>query len=210
MDLADKSALDVFELFFSPDIIYVIVDQTNLYVQQCKEQHRVVPKRYSRLNAWEDCNTSNIFRLIACYIMQGIVMKPTLESYYERNQLLGIPGFRKMIPLRRLLLMNKYIHFANSIQAPTTKTEKKLYKIRPILDHLSAKYQEVYILEINLAVDESLLLWKERLNFKQFIQLKRARFGIKSFILSESATGYVYNLIVYLGKGTSLLVMVQM
>lgn len=181
----------------------LIVDQTNLYAQQCRAKVGV-PKRYSRLNAWKDCVVDEIFRLIAIYIMQGLVIKPTLASYYEKNKLLETPGFVKMMSLNRLCLLNKYLHFANNAELPQNKNEKKLYKIRPVLEHLSAKFQEIYIPEENVAIDESLLLWKGRLSFKQFIRIKRARFGIKSYILSESSTGYVYKLIVYLGKGTIL------
>lgn len=50
-----------------------------------------------------------------------------------------------------------------------------------------------------IAVDESLLLWKGRLGFKQYIPLKRSRFGIKMFKVCDR-TGYTYRFKVYQGK----------
>ncbi|CAL1534583.1 unnamed protein product, partial [Lymnaea stagnalis] len=47
--------------------------------------------------------------------------------------------------------------------------------------------------------DESLLLWKGRLVFKQYLPLKRDRFGIKIFCLCDEA-GYLYRFRVYTGK----------
>lgn len=65
--------------------------------------------------------------------------------------------------------------------------------MRPVVEYLVSKFKSVYIPE------EQLLLWKGRLVFKQYIPLKRARFGIKMFSLCET-TGYLWNSYVYLGK----------
>ncbi|EFN71302.1 PiggyBac transposable element-derived protein 4, partial [Camponotus floridanus] len=45
--------------------------------------------------------------------------------------------------------------------------------------------------ERNICIDESLLLWKERLSWKQYILSKRNRFGIKFFALCKNKTGYI-------------------
>ena len=51
----------------------------------------------------------------------------------------------------------------------------------------------------NICIDESLLLYKGRIIFKQYIPLKRARFGIKLFCLTDS-DGYLHSFKVYSGK----------
>lgn len=76
--------------------------------------------------------------------------------------------------------------------------------MRPILDHLDSKFQENYILSKDICIDESLTLWKGRLNFRQYIRSKAAKFGIKTFELCESATGYVWSFLVYAGKQSSM------
>ena len=52
----------------------------------------------------------------------------------------------------------------------------------------------------NLSVDESLVLFKGRLHFKQFIHTKRACFGIKLYELCTSS-GITLDFLVYCGKG---------
>lgn len=54
----------------------------------------------------------------------------------------------------------------------------------------------------DLCIDESLMLYKGRLSFKQYIPSKRSRFGIKSCMLCDCKTGYVQDLIVYCGCST--------
>ena len=50
-----------------------------------------------------------------------------------------------------------------------------------------------------LVIDESLILFKGRLIFKQYIRTKRNRFGIKIYVLCDCATGIVLDMIVYTG-----------
>jgi len=52
----------------------------------------------------------------------------------------------------------------------------------------------------NLCIDESLMLWKGRLKFKQFLPLKRHRFGIKLFELVDCETGFLLEFIIYTGS----------
>jgi len=63
--------------------------------------------------------------------------------------------------------------------------------------------QQHYSMEPDVSIDESLLLWKGRLLFKQYLPLKRSRFGIKLYKLCESSTGYVHRFYVYVGKDCS-------
>ncbi|XP_068238428.1 piggyBac transposable element-derived protein 4-like [Palaemon carinicauda] len=58
----------------------------------------------------------------------------------------------------------------------------------------------------NIAIDEALVLWKGRLGFRQLIKTKRARFGIKVFVMCNSEkewSGYCNNFQIYYGKETS-------
>ncbi|XP_021913795.1 piggyBac transposable element-derived protein 4-like, partial [Zootermopsis nevadensis] len=80
----------------------------------------------------------------------------------------------------------------------------KLFKIYPVIQHLNNKFQNLYLPSQNIAIDESLTLWKGRLSFKQYIPLKADKFGIKTFELCESSSGYVWSFLVYTGKDMEL------
>jgi hypothetical protein len=72
-------------------------------------------------------------------------------------------------------------------------------KIKPIFEALVNKFQTIYIPEEKIAIDESLLLYKGKLGMKQYIPMKRSRFGIKLYQLCESGTGYIWNSMVHTG-----------
>ncbi|GFW58563.1 piggyBac transposable element-derived protein 4 [Trichonephila clavipes] len=65
------------------------------------------------------------------------------------------------------------------------------------------KFKSVYVPKPYISVDESLIAYKGRLSWKQYIPQKRARFGIKLFQLCESESGYIWNSLIYTGKGTA-------
>lgn len=60
-------------------------------------------------------------------------------------------------------------------------------------------YKNVYTPGEKVCVDESLVAWRGRLIFRQYIPNKRAKYGIKVFKLCTEK-GNTWNLIVYCGK----------
>ncbi|KAJ8736824.1 hypothetical protein PYW07_000095 [Mythimna separata] len=63
--------------------------------------------------------------------------------------------------------------------------------------------EEAYVPSQNICIDESLTLWKGNLKFRQYIKTKAAKFGVKTYELCESSTGYLWSFFVYLGKATT-------
>lgn len=90
----------------------------------------------------------------------------------------------------------------NNCNAPdqTDPNRDKLWKIRPFLDALVPRFTAVYAPSQNLSLDETLIKFKGRVHFRQFLPLKRSRFGIKGFVIADSASGYVLDTSIYTGK----------
>jgi Transposase IS4 len=75
----------------------------------------------------------------------------------------------------------------------------KLYKVRPMLFKLLLASRRHFNLSQDLANDEGHDPGKNRFSIKQYIKDKPTKWGIKSFILCKSVSGYVYNIEVYTG-----------
>ena len=67
-------------------------------------------------------------------------------------------------------------------------------------DILRCQFKYVWYRGRNLSVDESLVLYKWRLAFRQYIKTKRAHFGIKLYELTTSE-GITLDFLVYCGRG---------
>ncbi|GFX65927.1 piggyBac transposable element-derived protein 4 [Trichonephila clavipes] len=133
----------------------------------------------------------------------GIVKKPTNEQYWSKRHSISTPFFSKVMSYRRFNLIYRFLHFSdNETFVTETPVCPKLSKIWPVLKYLTIRFKEVVTPDRDVTIDESLMLFKGRLGWKQYMPLKRSRFGIKSYMLCESKSGYVWSLIIHTGKGT--------
>ena len=107
---------------------------------------------------------------------------------------------RKNMTRKRFQLLLKFLHFQNNAHYnPNDPQRDRLFKIRTIMDLLRNRFKTVYYPPEDITVDESLVLYKGRLMFKQFIKTKRARFGIKMCELA-SAEGIMIDFLIYQGN----------
>ena len=64
----------------------------------------------------------------------------------------------------------------------------KMFKIEPLFKKLNENFQSTYYPKQQLSVDESMVPWKGRVSFRQFIKNKPVRYGMKLYLLCESET----------------------
>ncbi|XP_018578612.1 piggyBac transposable element-derived protein 4-like, partial [Anoplophora glabripennis] len=75
----------------------------------------------------------------------------------------------------------------------------RLYKVRPVLNHFNKTMREKYVPDKSLCIDESMVLWRGRLFFRQYIKNKKHKYGVKFYELCES-NGMVLRIKIYCGK----------
>ena len=203
-DHTDMSPIDYFMQYIDMDLIRHMVYQTNLYAQQFLRNKSATLGGRSRRRQWKETNTEEMKRFIGLTLLMGVVTKPTIASYWSEDFTMNTPVFPGIMKRNRYQLLLSFWHFNDNDQCPPRDSPDvdRLYKIQPIVDHLFEKFQTSYAVSREVCVDESLLLWKGRLIFKQYLPLKRSRFGIKLYKLCESKTGYIYRFFVYVGKST--------
>ena len=69
----------------------------------------------------------------------------------------------------------------------------RLWKLRWFLDFLAARFQALYQVDGFVTVDESMVKFKGRLVFRQYLPLKPIKWGVKVWVMAESSTGYCSN-----------------
>ena len=93
----------------------------------------------------------------------------------------------------RYFQIMRYLHFVDKREEMKDKNAcgyDKLFKVRKLLDLLLPRFVEVYSPQRNLSIDETLLKFKGKIYFRQFIPIKPGRFEIKSFTLAEASSSY--------------------
>ena len=76
--------------------------------------------------------------------------------------------------------------------------------VRPVMEYLQERFRNFYIPERELSLDEGVLPYKGRLSFKTYNPQKPDKYGIKLYILCESASGYVFDFSIYRGVSLTL------
>ena len=180
--IISSEPIQIFEHFFTDELIEHIVYYTNLFAEQsiAEKQREGKLKKRSRENSWQPITPNDIQLYIAVLIYRGLIWKPTIHMYYTKNILFSTPEVPAIMPQQKFILIEKYLHF----------------------DYLVDKFRCNYIPERDVSIDVSLLLWKGRLSWKQYISRKRSCFGLKSFVLAEAESGYIWNSILHSGNDT--------
>ena len=204
--VATENPINIFELMISDDPVDIIVEQTNLYFQQ-----NIVGKIFKKSSCiagyleskYAGLFSQNDIRLyIATPLYHGVVHKPIYHMYYTNDKIFETPGFRKIVSQNKLVLIEKYIHFVDISELGGRYNRSS--KIHPIHKYIVERWQLLFTLGRDDSIDEALLLWKGRLSWKQFIRTKPARFGIKTFVLADACTDYIWNSVIYTGDNTMI------
>ena len=195
----DSNPLEIFTCFFPNELLQLIVTETNAYARDHPPPPLQLGKQHHDI-AWKDCTVNEVTVVLAMCILMGIVKKSTFDSYWTRDDVIETPFFSKTIPGDRLRQIMSNLHFCDNTNPDEND---RLFKIRRVLEICRNKFTSAYQPTQDIAIDESLMKFHDRLHFKQFNPTKRARFGIKVYKLCQSAgsgTGYIWNFKIYTGE----------
>ena len=101
----------------------------------------------------------------------------------------------------RFSLLMKFLHLNDNSQYKKKGEpgHDPLYKVRPFVTPLIEHFQSSYTLHREVSLDESMIGFKGRLGFIQYMPKKPTKWGMKAFVLSDALTGYMYNWHLYTG-----------
>jgi hypothetical protein len=84
----------------------------------------------------------------------------------------------------------KFWHFNDNAKY-NPQEDGRLYKIEPMVRMFLRNFQKSYTLDSKVCIDETMILHRGRLLFKQYIPTKASKYGIKLYKLC-TGKGYMY------------------
>jgi len=195
--LRNNDPISFFFLFIDEEVLSLIVENTNLYAEQeiikAIVEETISPN--SRLQSWIDTDADEIKVFFGVLLWMGLDKKPTISDYWNRDILYTSPA-SKYMSRNRFELLLKMIHFSDNEKC---LPNNKLFKIQPLLDLLNKNFSLMYDAGQSVTIDESMVPFRGRLNFRQYIPTKRHRYGVK--ILKVCLlSGYTWFAKIYSGK----------
>ena len=187
-ELGSLSPEEIFSLFFTDDLLDVIVNQTILYARQKNDHSFHIDKE-------------TVKKFIGILITSGFNTRPQEKNYWEKDPIVACPVIADTLPRERFKQIKRYFHFVDNSSIPPNNTDK-MFKLRPLLNTLRDKYNQFGQFFQNLCVDEQMIPYFGNHSCKQFIHGKPVRFGYKVWMLC-SHNGYCFNFDIYCGKETT-------
>jgi hypothetical protein len=190
--------IDCYRHFIIDEIIDLIVRETNRYAEQYLQAHEI--SRRSIYREWKPTTQEEMLKFFRIIIEMGSVQLPQLNHYWSSSQLYGLEIIRRAIQRERFELLLKFWHFSNNNNK--NSNQDRLFKLKPLSDLLKERFSSVYMPGAVISIDESMILWRGRLLFRQYIPGKAHKYGIKMYKLAATH-GYTWNYVIYTGEQES-------
>ncbi|KAM9316535.1 piggyBac transposable element-derived protein 4-like [Gastrophryne carolinensis] len=117
-------------------------------------------------------------RQIGLILLTGVVGKPLQKWYWTTNKLLATPFFGTIMSECRFSLIMKNLHFTNNEEFDeATHPAPKLKKIWEVYQMILKKFQQSYVPDRDISIDESLMAYKGRLSWIQYINTESTYFS---------------------------------
>ena len=115
------------------------------------------------------------------------------------DELLRTPIFNHMMSRNRFEDLLLGLHFVDNLDQKISRASR-FWKLGKIWNAIMQKFKHLVTPGEFLSIDESLLKFKGKLSFRQYMPFKRARFGVKFFGICDNATKILLNYVPYQGK----------
>lgn len=187
------SPIDVFKELWTNEIMDLLVESTNKYGKALQNLNRPHPKN-SRFSSFTETNREELYKFLGLCLLHAQIRFPSIRKIFSYDPLYYHPIFSHTMSGRRFELLLRAFNCTNE-----NEQGNRLNKVSQLLKMLIKRFQEAYSPEEHLSLDESLLLHRGRLSFRQYIKGKKAKYGIKFYELC-SPSGYNHNMEIYKGK----------
>jgi len=148
------------------------------------------------MTLWKDVNCDEMRKFIGIIFSMGLISLPSYKKYWSKDYLYKNEHFSSIMTRERFESILRFFNFG---EKPKYEGDR-LSKIRMIIDHFNETMLELITPEKNLSIDESMMLWRGRLIFRQYIKNKRHKYGIKFYELCTH-DGLVLSAEIYGGQG---------
>ena len=196
VDTSCKTPEEFFSIFFDDNLLDFIVENTNKYAQKMSSMQLTTFCLYRN---WRPVTRAEMKGFLVIILNMGIIQLGDLKDYWSTDNTTNLPFFRSVFSCDRFFQIFGALH-VGEIDSTT-----KRGKIQPFLDKICPTFEAAFTPGRQISIDESVITFKGRVSFRQYLKGKPNPWGIKAFVLADSKTGYMNRLRIYYGKETQLI-----
>jgi hypothetical protein len=181
-----ETALPNWKLFFNDEILDIIVECTN-------DKARSLNTNLA-LCRQELCTFIGILILIGVYKGRG----EPIRAMWSASE--GRTCVRQFMVRSRFELITRFLRFDLASTRQCRRQQSKFAPMGSVYDMWEQTLSRPFIPHEYVTVDETLVSFRGRCSFKQYMPSKPAKYGIKFWCLCDAITGYCLRMRPYLGS----------
>lgn len=169
-----RQPVEYFRDFFDDEFLKFIVTQSNLYATQ------------QNVNKPLKLDKDELEQFLGTVFLMSLFKISNTRLYW--SGVLEFDSVSKVFSRRRWEEIKSSLHFNDNTQAPdrTGPNADRLFKVRPLLDHLQSKFRSIPMQQI-CCIDEMIVPFKGNSYLKQYIPSKPHKWGFKVFALCDTS-----------------------
>lgn len=206
-----SSPLDAWSLFFDDDTLGRILFYTNAEIKLQREKYKSDRNNYDsdasptqvRPSYTRDATVTELKALIGLYYLSGVLKmnSVTVKELFDKDT--GVPYFRATMSGSRFEFLTNCLRFDDKNTREERREADRLAPIRELFDDIVKKSTSFYTPSDCCTIDEQLLAFRGRCQFRMYIPNKPDKYGIKIILMCDSKTFYMLKAEVYLGKNST-------
>ena len=181
----EPTPIGCYKAIVDQEVVDLIVTETNRFSEQKLGRHK-----------WKATTGDEIMKFLGLVCYVGLVKYPKISDYWTKKKIYKNAVVPKIMARNRFQQLLRFIHFADNEIADH---QDRLYKLRPLVERLCKNFSGLQIPDEMLAIDKTMIKFRGRLLFRQYIPGKSSKYGIKLFKICDP-DGYTYKVMVYTGK----------
>ena len=109
-----------------------------------------------KYSSWRKITLEDVKAFLGFSILMGINVLPSLGDYWQRDKTLRYAPVADRISRDRFRDISRYLHFVDNDTLPPrgARNHDRLGKIRPLINHLTKEFTELYNPHKEVEVDE--------------------------------------------------------
>lgn len=189
----EPTPLSVFKYFVNEATVQNIIAESEKFSEDIQRADPNTLKNFASFSKDE------YWTFMGLHFLMGVKKMPALKNYWSQDELLLCPIFGSKMSRSRYLDILRTLHFSDN---KFPNRDDRFWKLGSFLPDILGKFQNAINAGEFLCIDESLVGFKGRLAFRQYIPNKRCRFDVKFFVLVDQETNFILAMIPYQGKQT--------
>ena len=158
------------------------VEETNRYSEQ-----RTANPPPPNAPEFKNATVDDIKAFVGLTFSMGILKLPNRHDFWRKSKLLFETNFNSVMSRDRFDLIWHYFHLQNNESLPVARDP--FWKLCWYINFLVHKFKTMYFPNEHVAIDESMVKFKRRLAFRQYMPATPIMWGVKIWSACESSTG---------------------